>query len=242
VGALLLDLNRLAQRRRIRPADQIPRTVAAQEESDNDAAMRVRAHRPNPMARRALPRMRDPAVDFVEVVGACGGGWERVRPEVRRHLGWTPDVVRFGARPAALHGRVGRASARRRSHQAEHEGDRRPEHVSIDANWWAKLDLRDATADHTLRQGGLASRACIGSSPRFRELIAVEEPEDTPDYEQDELVKRPRNRQKPQRAAPPKRPRNAPLATHNLDSAGRPEDEGSGGSHSASLGMHGPLP
>jgi hypothetical protein len=98
------------------------------------------------------------------------------------------------------------------------------------------LDLRDATADHTLRPGGLANRACIGPLPRFRELIAVEEPEDAPDYKQDEFVERPRNRQKPQRAAPPKRPGNAPVANHDLDSADRLEDEGSGRSHPASLG------
>jgi len=90
-------------------------------------------------------------------------------------------------------------------------------------------------ADHP-SPSGLANRACIGSLPRAGELIAVEKPEHAPDYEQDEFVKRPRNRQKRQRAAPPKRPGNAPVANHNLDRAERPEDKGSCGSHAVSLG------
>jgi hypothetical protein len=85
-----------------------------------------------------------------------------------------------------------------------------------------------------LRQEALTKRACIGSLPSFRELIAVEQPEDTPDHEQDEFVKRTWNRQKPQRAAPPQRPGNTPIANDNLDGADRPDDERSGGSHSAS--------
>jgi hypothetical protein len=140
VGALLLDLDWLAQRRRIRPTDQIPRAIGMQQDSDSDAAVRVRAHRSNAVARRALPGVRDPAVDLVEVVAACGSRWERVRPEDRRHLVRPPHVVGFGARPAALHRRVGRASTRRRSNQAaEHERERGPEHVSMDAKCSAKF-------------------------------------------------------------------------------------------------------
>ncbi len=70
----------------------------------------------------------------------------------------------------------------------------------------------------------------------FGELVAVEEPEDTSDYEQDEFVKRTRNRQKPHRAAPPKRPGSAAVANHNLDRADRPDDERLRGWHTASLG------
>jgi len=143
VGALLVDLDGLAERRWIRPADQIPRAVGVQEDSDRDAAMRVRAHRSDAIARRALPGVRDLAVDLVEVVAACGSRWEGVRPEDRRHLVWTPDVAGLRAWSAAIHGRVGRAAARRRSHKAEHERDRGPEHVSVDAHCSAKLDLRD---------------------------------------------------------------------------------------------------
>ena len=73
------------------------------------------------------------------------------------------------------------------------------------------------------------------SPPCFPEAIAVEQPENPADDEQDTLVERPGKGQKAERAAPSQRPWDTAVANHNPDGSEGSDEEGACSTHAASL-------
>jgi hypothetical protein len=69
--------------------------------------------------------------------------------------------------------------------------------------------------------------------PRLPQLVAVEEPENAAHQNEHDLVERPRHGRESERAAPPDRPRDSPVADDALHRADRSPKEGA---HASSLG------
>ena len=81
--------------------------------------------------------------------------------------------------------------------------------------------------------GGFGETRRPGLLPSLLELIAVKEPEDSADEEQDDLVERSRDGHQTSRTAPAKRSWDSAVSNHDLDGFDRPGDEGA---HALSLG------
>jgi hypothetical protein len=75
-----------------------------------------------------------------------------------------------------------------------------------------------------------------GLAPRLRELMAVEEPEDSADEKQDDLIERPRNGQKSKRTTPADRSGYTTVAENEPYGSNRPGEEAACSSHALSLG------
>jgi hypothetical protein len=77
--------------------------------------------------------------------------------------------------------------------------------------------------------------------PRFRELIAVEQPEEAAYEHQDGLIDWPWDGERPEGASPSKRSRDAPVANDELDCPKRSPEEGAHSRHAIQSRAGAPL-
>jgi hypothetical protein len=159
VGALILDLHRVAKLRRPWPTERIERPVHAQEHPHRDALPCVRSYLAATGACGPCGRRVEPASDVVEVIPRIGRGREGQRRDVSGDLVGSP-VVRDGGTRAAS---AGLETTPRRTAGSGECADQRDNHESdaheglLDA--WMPLKVSTTSWLRSMRRGTAPGRA-----------------------------------------------------------------------------------